>query len=141
MVLTRGFGRTLMSIGVWSPVEGRQALARDPRARRWGRECSKYAQGCPLGRTCVAVQQERRSELISGLARRNEAGLVSTIEQPSVLPKAVKLLVREGIDEMHLIEQCRVSPELFRIITTRMPEDDRWAVRAVNQRATSGRSG
>ena len=31
--------------------------------------------------------------------RRDEPGLVTTIEQPSLLPKAVELLTQEGIDE------------------------------------------
>ena len=56
--------------------------------------------------------------------RRNEPGLVSAIEQPSLLPRAMELLTQEGIDEMRLIEQCRVPPELFRIVTARMPETD-----------------
>lgn len=65
-------------------------------------------------------------------AQAQMSGLVGTSEQPSVLSKAVKLLIREGIDETHLIEQYRVSPELFRITTARLfrittariPEDD-----------------
>jgi hypothetical protein len=56
--------------------------------------------------------------------RRNEPGLVNTIEQPSLLPKAVELLEQEGIDETHLIEQCRVPPELFRMVTARTPDGD-----------------
>jgi Zn-dependent peptidase ImmA (M78 family)/transcriptional regulator with XRE-family HTH domain len=56
--------------------------------------------------------------------RRNEPGLVSAIEQPSLLPKAVGLLTQEGISESHLIEQCRVPAELFRIVTARMPETE-----------------
>jgi hypothetical protein len=47
--------------------------------------------------------------------RRNEPGLVSAIE-------AVELLTQEGIDETHLIEQCRVPRELFHIVTARIPE-------------------
>lgn len=56
--------------------------------------------------------------------RRNEPGLVSAIEQPSLLPRAVELLVQEGIDEAQLVTQCRVPPNLFRTITARAPEND-----------------
>ncbi|TCO37620.1 Zn-dependent peptidase ImmA (M78 family) [Kribbella antiqua] len=53
--------------------------------------------------------------------RRTEPGLVSAIEQPSLLPRAVELLVQEGIDESQLVEQCRVPVDLFRTVTARMP--------------------
>jgi Zn-dependent peptidase ImmA (M78 family) len=53
--------------------------------------------------------------------RRDEPGLVSAIEQPSMLAKAVELLDQEGIDESQLLEQCRVPHELFRIVTARTP--------------------
>jgi Zn-dependent peptidase ImmA (M78 family)/transcriptional regulator with XRE-family HTH domain len=54
--------------------------------------------------------------------RRNEPGLVGTIEQPSLLSRAVELLDREGIDESALIAQCRVPVDLFRMITARAPD-------------------
>lgn len=54
--------------------------------------------------------------------RRKEPGLVSTIEQPSLLPRAVELLDREDIDEDALIAQCRVPVDLFRMITARTPD-------------------
>lgn len=53
--------------------------------------------------------------------RRDEPGLVNTIEQPSLLPKAVELLADVGIDERLLVEQCRVPIELFRMVTARTP--------------------
>jgi Zn-dependent peptidase ImmA (M78 family)/transcriptional regulator with XRE-family HTH domain len=56
--------------------------------------------------------------------RRNEPGLVSAIEQPSLLPRALELLAQEGIGDTVLIEQCRVPPELFHIVTSRIPKDD-----------------
>jgi Zn-dependent peptidase ImmA (M78 family)/transcriptional regulator with XRE-family HTH domain len=56
--------------------------------------------------------------------RRNEPGLVSAIEQPSLLPRAVELLTQEGIDETQLITQCRVPSDLFRTVTARTPEND-----------------
>lgn len=55
--------------------------------------------------------------------RRDEPGLMTTIEQPSLLPKAVELLDNEGIDEAALIAQCRVPPDLFRTVTSRTPAD------------------
>lgn len=53
--------------------------------------------------------------------RRNEPGLVSAIEQPSLLPRAVELLTQEGIDEAQLVTQCRLPPDLFRTVTARAP--------------------
>ncbi|WP_406297468.1 hypothetical protein OG948_17530 [Embleya sp. NBC_00888] len=53
--------------------------------------------------------------------RRSEPGLVSAIEQPSLLPRAVELLTQEGINEDRLIEQCRVPTELFYAVTARTP--------------------
>lgn len=54
--------------------------------------------------------------------RRNEPGLVSAIEQPSLLPRAVEPLAQEGIDEAQLVAQCRVPIDLFRIVTARTRE-------------------
>lgn len=54
--------------------------------------------------------------------RRDEPGLINTIEQPSLLPKAIELLAQEGIAEALLIGQCRVSAGLFRTVTSRAPE-------------------
>lgn len=54
--------------------------------------------------------------------RRDEPGLVNTIEQPSLLPKAIELLEQEGASEALLVEQCRVPIELFRLVTGRVPE-------------------
>jgi Zn-dependent peptidase ImmA (M78 family)/transcriptional regulator with XRE-family HTH domain len=53
--------------------------------------------------------------------RRNEPGLMNTLEQPSLLPRAVELLDREGIDQARLIEQCRVPTDLFQVVTARAP--------------------
>jgi Zn-dependent peptidase ImmA (M78 family)/transcriptional regulator with XRE-family HTH domain len=55
--------------------------------------------------------------------RRDEPGLISAIEQPSLLPKAVQLLDQEGIDEAALVAQCRVPTNLFRTVTARTPGD------------------
>ncbi len=54
--------------------------------------------------------------------RRDEPGLVSAIEQPSLLPRAVQLLDQEGIDEGALVAQCRVPVDLFRMVTARSPD-------------------
>ncbi|SEP53364.1 helix-turn-helix domain-containing protein [Amycolatopsis saalfeldensis] len=56
--------------------------------------------------------------------RRNEPGLITVIEQPSLLPRAVELLAQEDIDGAQLIEQCRVPPDLFRTVTARTPDSD-----------------
>ncbi len=53
--------------------------------------------------------------------RRNEPGLITAIEQPSLLPRAIELLDNEGIGELSLIEQCRVPADLFRLVTARTP--------------------
>jgi hypothetical protein len=55
--------------------------------------------------------------------RRDERWLVTTIEQPSLLPKAFELLAQEGIDEAALVAQCRQPADLFRTVTSRTPED------------------
>ena len=53
--------------------------------------------------------------------RRNEPGQVKVLEQPSLLPRAVELLVAEGIDEQILASECRAPLELFRAATSRAP--------------------
>jgi Zn-dependent peptidase ImmA (M78 family)/transcriptional regulator with XRE-family HTH domain len=55
--------------------------------------------------------------------RRDEPGQVNTIEQPSLLPRAVHLLGQEGIGEESLVSQCRVPFDLFRKVTSRIPDD------------------
>lgn len=54
--------------------------------------------------------------------RRDEPGLIGTIEQPSLLPKSLELLTQEGIDEDALVAQCRVPIDLFRTVTSRTPD-------------------
>ena len=53
--------------------------------------------------------------------RRNEPGLITILEQPSLLPRAVELLAAEHIGEASLVEQCRVPVDLFRTVTSRVP--------------------
>lgn len=73
--------------------------------------------------------------------RRNEPGLVSAIEQPSLLPRAVELLTQEGIAEARLIEQCRVPAYLFGTVAARTPDNDSPALAAsvANSPQTSSR--
>jgi len=66
--------------------------------------------------------------------RRSEPGLVSVLEQPSLLPRAIELLAREDIDESRLVEQCRVPVDLFRTVTSRVP---RHAPAEIGGRVTS----
>lgn len=54
--------------------------------------------------------------------RRSEPGQVRILEQPSLLPKAIEILGREGIEEQTLIDECRVPHELFRDATARSPQ-------------------
>lgn len=54
--------------------------------------------------------------------RRDEPGLITAIEQPSLLSRAVELLEQEGIDEGALIAQCRVPADLFHTVTSRTPK-------------------
>lgn len=55
--------------------------------------------------------------------RRDEPGLITTIERPSLLPKALELLDQEGIGEAAVMAQCCVPADLFRIVTSRAPTD------------------
>jgi hypothetical protein len=71
--------------------------------------------------------------------RRTEPGLVSAIEQPSLLPRAVELLAQEGIDEAQLVAQCRVPFDLFRTVTSRTPDSDSSA--SADRPTTPERSG
>jgi Zn-dependent peptidase ImmA (M78 family)/transcriptional regulator with XRE-family HTH domain len=53
--------------------------------------------------------------------RRGEPGLVTVLEQPSILPRAVELLAAEGITEEALVDQCRIPTAIFRTVTSRTP--------------------
>lgn len=76
-----------------------------------------------LGRLGDVSYRNAMSTISARGWRRDEPGLVTAIEQPSLLPKAVELLGQEGIDQGALVAQCRVPPELFRTVTSRTPED------------------
>ena len=53
--------------------------------------------------------------------RRNEPGTVTSIEQPSLMPRAVELLDSVGITTEELVRQCRVPHHLFEAATSRIP--------------------
>jgi Zn-dependent peptidase ImmA (M78 family)/transcriptional regulator with XRE-family HTH domain len=53
--------------------------------------------------------------------RRNEPGLVTVLEQPSLLPRALELLTAAHIPESQLVDQCRVPHALFGTVTSRTP--------------------
>ncbi|MGZ3388902.1 MAG: helix-turn-helix domain-containing protein [Isosphaeraceae bacterium] len=55
--------------------------------------------------------------------RRDEPGLITATEQPSLLPKAVELLSDVGVGEADLLAQCRVPVELFQTAVSRTPRD------------------
>ena len=56
--------------------------------------------------------------------RRQEPGLMPSVEQPSLLPRAIEILSDAGIDQAVLMETCRVPANLFRVITSRAPAVD-----------------
>lgn len=75
-----------------------------------------------LGRLSDVSYRNAMATLSARGWRRDEPGLVTVIEQPSLLARAVELLEAEGIGRQELIGQCRVSAELFQTVTARAPE-------------------
>lgn len=53
--------------------------------------------------------------------RRDEPGLVKTIEQPSLLPRALQVLAEVGVTTVTVADESRVPLELFDTITSRTP--------------------
>jgi Zn-dependent peptidase ImmA (M78 family)/transcriptional regulator with XRE-family HTH domain len=53
--------------------------------------------------------------------RRQEPGLVTAVEQPSMLPRAVEMLDEAGVTRAALLSQTRVPPELFDTVISRVP--------------------
>lgn len=53
--------------------------------------------------------------------RRSEPGQVKVLEQPSLLPRAVELLAREGVDLAVLASECRAPVSLFQAVSSRVP--------------------
>jgi hypothetical protein len=74
-----------------------------------------------LGRLSEVSYRNAMMTLSSRGWRRAEPGQVSILEQPSLLPKAVALLLDSGMDERPLAGQGHVPVELFRTITARTP--------------------
>lgn len=53
--------------------------------------------------------------------RRNEPGVITRIEQPSLLAKATEILVREGHSSETLAQEGGASGRLFDVVTARTP--------------------
>ena len=53
--------------------------------------------------------------------RRQEPGLISATEQPSMLPRSVELLDSAGIERESLIHQARAPRDLFEVVVSRTP--------------------
>lgn len=75
-----------------------------------------------LGRLSDVSYRNAMTTISSRGWRRDEPGLIRTIEQPSLLPRSVEVLVQEGIDEQLLVEQCRVPYDIFRTVVSRQPD-------------------
>lgn len=56
--------------------------------------------------------------------RRNEPGLVTAVEQPSMLPRSTELLEESGIPRESLVDQARAPRDLFDIAIARIPRFD-----------------
>lgn len=106
---------TTMGGGVW------RTLAR--LKEQWGVSMQALLyQARRLGRLTDVSYRNAMTTISARGWRREEPGLMSAIEQPSLLPRAVELLAHEGIGERILIEQCRLPVDLFRTITARTPD-------------------
>lgn len=53
--------------------------------------------------------------------RRDEPGAITSIEQPSLMPRALELLDSVGITTEELVAQCRIPRHLFDAATARAP--------------------
>lgn len=53
--------------------------------------------------------------------RRQEPGLMTTVEQPSMLPRAIQMLEDAGISRDNLLSQTRVPSDLFETVVSRVP--------------------
>jgi hypothetical protein len=75
-----------------------------------------------LGALTEVSYRNAMATLTSRGWRRSEPGLITVLEQPSMLPRALELLAGEGISSYDLRDQCRVPAELFRTVTSRQPQ-------------------
>lgn len=71
--------------------------------------------------------------------RRNEPGLISNIEQPSLLPKALELLSSAGFQRDSIRSQCRVPEELFETVVARRPRYDSGALSQASETPGEGK--
>jgi Zn-dependent peptidase ImmA (M78 family)/transcriptional regulator with XRE-family HTH domain len=74
-----------------------------------------------LGRLSEVSYRNAMATISARGWRRDEPGLVGAIEQLSLLPRAVELLVHNGVDVGSLVAQCRVPAELFHTVSARTP--------------------
>jgi Zn-dependent peptidase ImmA (M78 family)/transcriptional regulator with XRE-family HTH domain len=100
-----------------------QSLARCK--ERWGTSIQALLyRARRLGALTEVSYRNAMATLTSRGWRRSEPGLVTILEQPSMLPRALELLAAEGISSCDLRDQCRVPAELFRTVTSRHPQPD-----------------
>jgi len=105
---------TTMNAAAW------QALARAK--ERWGASIQALLYRARRLESLTEISyRNAMATLTSRGWRRSEPGLVTVLEQPSMLPRALELLAAEGISEYDLRDQCRVPAELFRTVTARQP--------------------
>ena len=57
--------------------------------------------------------------------RVKEPGAISTLEQPSLFPRALEMVTENGIIPELLRESSQVPPEYFEVITSRVPYTQR----------------
>jgi Zn-dependent peptidase ImmA (M78 family)/transcriptional regulator with XRE-family HTH domain len=105
---------TAMNGGAW------QALAR--LKEHWGTSIQALLyRARRLGTMSEVSYRNAMNTLTSRGWRRSEPGLVTLLEQPSMLPRALELLAAEGVTEDALVDQCRVPAGIFRTVTSRAP--------------------
>ena len=98
-----------------------QSLARCK--ERWGTSIQALLyRARRLGALTEVSYRNAMTTLTSRGWRRIEPGLITVLEQPSMLPRALELLAAEDISEYQLRDQCRVPAELFRTVTSRHPQ-------------------
>jgi Zn-dependent peptidase ImmA (M78 family)/transcriptional regulator with XRE-family HTH domain len=106
---------TAMNAAAW------QSLARCK--ERWGSSIQALLyRARRLGALTEVSYRNAMATLTSRGWRRSEPGLITVLEQPSMLPRALELLAGEGISSYDLRDQCRVPAELFRTVTSRQPQ-------------------
>lgn len=74
-----------------------------------------------LGRLGEVSYRNAMTTLSARGWRRDEPGLITAIEQPSLLPHAIDVLEQAGIEVDEIMNQVRASGELFRTVVSRTP--------------------